>query len=126
MCSLARKQFSLIGGGSQKLRAKRIQLRPNRCTRISPDELCTDLTNARIAGTRDVTEVAAADASARVVKLRVIEDIEEFTSDLEMHCFIEGNDLRYSQIGVVDSRAVKESPVCRPERSAVSTEQNAS
>ena len=63
---------------------------------ISPDELRTDLTNARIAGTRDIAEVLVADVSARIVKLRMVEDIEEFASNLEMHRFVEGNYFRYS------------------------------
>ena len=68
----------------------------------SPDEFRTDLPNARIARTRNVTEVVAANVPGGVVKLRVIEDVEEFTSNLEVHCFIEWNHLRYAQIGVVD------------------------
>ena len=63
----------------------------------------------------------AANVSGWVVKLRVIEDVEEFTPNLEMHCFIDWNHLRYAQIGIVDSRTVEESTVRRPERSAVST-----
>ncbi len=90
-----------------------------------PDEFRTDLPNARIARTRDVTEVVAADVPAGIVKLRMVEDVEEFTSNLEMHCFIDWNHLGYSQIGIVESRAVEESPVRRPERSAVCTQQNA-
>ena len=86
-----------------------------------PDEFRADLPNAWIAGTRDVTEILAANVPAGVAKLRMIEDIEEFTSNLEVHCFIDGNHLRYAQIGVVDSRAMEESTVRRPERSAVST-----
>ncbi len=59
----------------------------------SPDELGTHLPNSRIAGTRDVTEILAADIPAGVVKLGMIEDVEEFTSNLEMHCFIDWNHL---------------------------------
>jgi len=91
----------------------------------SPDELRTDLPDAWIAGTRYQTEVGAAYVPARVVKLCMIEDVEEFTSNLEVHCFIDGNHLRYAQIGIVESRTVEESPVRRPETSAVSTQQNA-
>ena len=60
----------------------------------SPDEFRTDLPNARIARTRDDTEVVTTDVPARIVKLRVVEDVEEFTPNLEMHCFIDGNHLR--------------------------------
>ena len=89
----------------------------------SPDEFRTDLPNARIVGTRDISEVATADISAWVVKLRVIEDVEEFTSNLEMHCFIDRNHLRYTEIGIVESRTVEESTVRRSETSAVRTGQ---
>jgi hypothetical protein len=59
-----------------------------------PDEFRTHLTNSRIAGTRDVPEICAANVPRGIVELRVIEDVEEFTSNLEMHCFIEWNHLR--------------------------------
>ena len=71
----------------------------------SPDEFRTDLPNARIARTPDVTEVPIVDAShwvvliaanvpAGVFKLRMIEDVEEFTPNLEVHRFIDWNYLR--------------------------------
>jgi len=60
----------------------------------SPDEFRTDLPNARRTRTRNITEVRAANVPAGIVKLRVIEDVEEFTPNLEMHCFIDGNHLR--------------------------------
>jgi hypothetical protein len=90
----------------------------------SPDEFRTDLPNARITGTRDVTEIFAANVPAGIVKLRMIEDVEEFTSNLEMHCFIEWNHLRYAQICIVESRSMEESPVRRSETSAVRAGQN--
>lgn len=88
---------------------------------ISPDKFRTDLTDARIARTRDSTEVAVTDVPGRVFKLRVIEDVEEFTSDFEMHCLIDGNELCDPQIGVVESWTMEETPVRSPKRSAVST-----
>jgi hypothetical protein len=51
----------------------------------------------------------------------VIEDVEEFTPNLEVHRFIEWNHLGYTQIGIVDTGAVEKPPVRRPKRSAVST-----
>src|SRR5437660_12165259 len=81
----------------------------------SPNKFRANLTNARIPSSRDITEAFVADISARVVKLRVVEDVEEFTSNLEMHCFIEGDQLRDSQVGVVESGAVKEPAVRCPE-----------
>lgn len=91
---------------------------------VSPDEFRADLANAWIAGTGYDTEVVVTDVSGRIVKLRMIEDVEKFTSNLEVHLFIDWNHLRYTQISVVDSRTVEEPPVRRPERSAVSTQQN--
>lgn len=62
----------------------------------SPDEFRTDLPNARIAGTSYVTEIFAANVPSRVVKLRVVEDVEEFTSNLKIHRFMDWNHLRYA------------------------------
>ena len=56
----------------------------------SPDEFRTDLPNARSIRTRNIAEVLAANAPAGVVKLRMIEDVEEFTPNLEVHSFISG------------------------------------
>jgi hypothetical protein len=66
----------------------------NNFTTALPDEFRTDLPNARITSSLDVTEGGVANVPAGVDKLRVIEDVEEFTSNLEMHCFIEWNHLR--------------------------------
>ena len=85
----------------------------------SPDELRTDLPNARSTRTRNIAEGGAANVPGGIVKLRMIEDVEEFTPNLEVHCFIDWNHLRYTQIGIVDSWAMEESPVRRPERSAI-------
>src|SRR5882672_9712190 len=46
----------------------------------SPDELRTDLSNARIVGIRDVAEAAAADVPARIYELRMVEYVEEFSA----------------------------------------------
>src|SRR5205085_8546934 len=78
---------------------------------LSPDKFRADLTDAWIAGIRDVTEVAVADVPGWISKLRVIEDVEELTSNLEMHSFIERDYLRYAKIGIVDSGTVEEPPV---------------
>ena len=90
----------------------------------SPDEFCTDLPNARITRIRDISEAVAADVPARIHELRVVENVEEFAANLEKHRFPNGNDLRYSETGVVESRPVKESPVRCAERPTVSTHQN--
>lgn len=113
------KPISVDGWGKPKDAGEANSAPPESWLSRSPDKFRTDLTDARIAGTRNVTEGAAANVSGRVVKLRVVEDVEEFTSNLEVHRFIEWNHLRHAQIGVVESRAVKESSVRCPESSAV-------
>lgn len=90
----------------------------------SPDELRTYLPDARIAGIGDIAEVRAADVPARVHELRVIENVEEFTPKLQGHCFRNGDKFGYSQISVVEARAMEESPIGRAETSAIRTDQS--
>ena len=49
----------------------------------SPNELPTDLSNSRIAGIRDVSEASAADVPVRIHELRMVEDVEKFSANLE-------------------------------------------
>src|SRR5579872_97700 len=77
-------------------------------TPVLPDEFRTNLTNTGITRTRDIAEVSVADVPGRVVELSVIEDIEEFTPNLEMHRFGDRNDLRYAQVRVIKPRSVEE------------------
>ena len=44
-------------------------------------------------------------------ELRVVENVEEFTANFERLGFPDGNYLRYPEIGVVETRAVKEAAV---------------
>ena len=48
-----------------------------------PDEFCTDLPNAHRTGTGDASKARVANVTAWIIELRVIEDVEEFTPDLE-------------------------------------------
>jgi hypothetical protein len=98
--------------------------RPHDYLRASPDELRTDLPDARITRIRDISEAAAADVPARIRELCVVENVEEFAANLERHRFLNGNDLRYSETGVVEARTVEESAIRRPETSAIRTGQN--
>ena len=75
-------------------------------------------------GIRDISEAGAADVAARIHELRVVENIEEFPAKLERHGFRDRNDLRYSEIGVVEARAMEESAIRRPVTSAIRTGQN--
>ena len=59
----------------------------------SPDELRTDLPDARIASVGNISEASAADIPARIHELRVIEYVEEFASNLEIFCFCDRDDL---------------------------------
>lgn len=113
------KPISVDCWGNPKAAGEAISALPESLLSRSPDKFRTDLTDAGIAGTRNVTEICAANVSGRIVKLRVVEDVEEFTSNLEVHRFIEWNHLRHAQVGVVESWAVKESSVRCPERSTV-------
>ena len=90
----------------------------------SPDEFCTDLPNARITRIRDISEAVAADVPARIHELRVVENVEEFAANLEKHRFRNGNDLRYSETGVVEARTMEESAIRCPEAPAIGTGQN--
>lgn len=91
---------------------------------LLPDELRTELPNARITRVGDISEVCAADIPTRVRELRVVEYVKEFTANLEGHGFPNGNDLRYSEIRVIETRAMEEPPVRGPETSAIRTGQN--
>lgn len=48
----------------------------------------SELHNARVGGTRDLTEYRADDVAARVAELRMIESIECFQAQLKVHVFI--------------------------------------
>jgi hypothetical protein len=50
---------------------------------LLPDELRAELPDAHGTGTGDISEAATADVTARVIELRVVEYIEEFTPNLE-------------------------------------------
>lgn len=80
--------------------------------RLLPNEFRTDLADARRLRLRDIPEAAgAADVAARVYELQVIEYVEEFTANLERHGFSNGEDLRYSEVGVVEAWPMEEPAV---------------
>src|SRR5215472_3615039 len=91
---------------------------------LLPDELRTELPNARITRVGDISEAAAADVPARIRELRVVENVEEFGANLERHGFSNGNDLGYSETGVVEARTMEESAVRGAKTSAIRTGQN--
>lgn len=88
---------------------------------VLPDKLRAELADTRIVGIRDISEAGAAYVAARIHELRVVENIEEFTANLDRHVLPDRNDLRYSEIGVVEARAMEESAIGRPEKSAIRT-----
>jgi hypothetical protein len=89
-----------------------------------PNELRADLPDAWVASVGNLPKVRTADVPARIHELRMVEYVEEFTPDLERHGFRDRDDLRYSQIGIVETRAMEESAVRRAEASAIWTSQN--
>src|SRR5712692_3371013 len=76
--------------------------------KLLPVELRADLPDARIVRAVDQTKSAAADVAARTVELRVIENVEELSSNLEGHRFGDSSSLRHAKICVEKSRAVEE------------------
>ena len=84
-----------------------------------PNELGTDLTDARGTGASDVAEIRIADIPARIVELSVIENVEEFTPKLESHCFSDGDSLHQTDISIVEARTMEKPAVSRPETSAL-------
>src|SRR5258706_3947802 len=84
-----------------------------------PDKLRARSSNGWIAVAADDPEVPAADVPARIVELRVVEDVEEFSSNLEGHRFSDDGPLREPEIGIVETWAVEEPAVGGPESSAV-------
>jgi len=89
-----------------------------------PDELRAELPDAWIPRIRDVSEAAAADVPARIHELCVVENVEEFSANLERHGFLNRNDLRYSETRVVEARTMEESAIRCPKTSAIRTGQN--
>ena len=108
----------------QKNCGRGVEPRPHDYVSASPDKLRTDLANARITGVGDISEACAADIPARIHELRVVENIEEFSPNLEQLGFCDRDRLLNPEIGIVEARAVEESPVRRPETSAISAGQN--
>lgn len=92
---------------------------PPQATTVSPDEFPTELPDARRLRVRDITEAGIADVAGRVHELRMVEYIEEFSSNLDRHRFLDGEYLRRSKVGIVEPRPMEESAVCRPESSAI-------
>lgn len=83
----------------------------NRYIPKSPNKFRTHLADTRRLRLRDIPEAAVADIAARVHELQVVEYVEEFAANLERHGFPDGEDLRYSEIGVVEARPMEESAV---------------
>lgn len=88
-----------------------VEPRPHHYVSASPDELRTDLPDARVAGVGDISEASAADIPARIHELRMVENIEEFTPNLEHLGLGDWDRLLKPEIGVVEAGAVEESPI---------------
>ena len=87
----------------------------------SPDELPADLPDAHGTGTGDVSKGVTGYVAARIIELRVVEDVEEFSPKLEGLGFRDREGLLYPKIGVVDAGAMEEPPIGRAKRSTVRT-----
>ena len=76
-----------------------------------PVEFRADLTNAWIARIGHDSETRIADVPVRIHKLRVVEDVEKFKTEIESESLIDRGMLQHAKIGVVESRAMEEAPV---------------
>ena len=81
---------------------------------ISPDKFGAELPDARVTRVRDNSKVAV-DIPTRVYELRMIEDVEEFTTELESSRFRDLNPLGHAYVEIIDARAMEKSPVGRSE-----------
>jgi hypothetical protein len=104
---------------SKKNCGRGVETRPHDYVSASPDELRTDLPDARVASIGDVSETSAADIPARIRELRVVENIEEFTPNLEHLGFGDRDRLLKPEIGVVEAGAMEESPISGAEGATV-------
>src|ERR1700736_1342573 len=77
---------------------------------MSPDKFCAHLPDPGIPGRSDGTEAAAREIPVRVVELCVIEQIEELRSNQERCGLRNPGHFVESEIPVVESRTVEESP----------------
>ena len=80
--------------------------------------------DARIARVGDDSEARIGDVPARILKLRVVEDVEKFEAEVESVILLNYGPLRYAKVGIVESRAVEEAPVggAKSSKSAVLNE----
>ena len=85
----------------------------------SPDELPTELPDSHGTGAGDVSEVGTGDIAAWIVELRVVEDVEEFSANLERLGFGDPELFLHTKIGVVDAWTMEEPPIGGAKRSTV-------
>src|SRR5579859_3187552 len=97
---------------------------PTPACSVSEYEFRAELTNARVARVCDLPKARTADVATWIHELRVVENVKEFRANLERHGFLDGNDLRYSEIGVIDAGAVEESTVRITETPTIRPSQN--
>jgi len=85
-----------------------------------PDELPTDLSNPHGTGAGDVSKAVTGEVATRVIELRVVEDVEEFSPKLERFAFLDRDALLYPEISVVDAWAMEEASIGRTKRATLS------
>ena len=81
------------------------------CFAVLPVEFRADLTNAWIARIGHDSETRIADVPVRIHKLRVVEDVEKFNTEIESLVFLNLGALQQPEIGVIEAWAVEEAPV---------------
>src|SRR5215469_3874533 len=81
-----------------------------------PVELEADLANAWVACASDDSEVRAVDVARRVIKLSMVENIEEFEAQIKCHLLSNHRMLQKSEVSVIESGAMEEAAIRRAER----------
>ncbi len=75
---------------------------------ILPVELRAHLPDARSVRAGHYPEQAAAEVAVRAIELGVVDDVKEFTAELNSHGFGNRNPLRHPEIGVEEAGAMEE------------------
>src|SRR5215467_11448089 len=76
-----------------------------------PVELKAKLSNPRRTGTANNPERRIADVSAGIHKLRVVEDVEKFHTNIESQTLFDYGVLQQAEIRVVESRTVEKATI---------------
>ena len=115
---MATQQLEAVDEVAEKREQARLASPASSITRQrSPNKFGAELPNTRVACFPDNSKVTATaiDIPARVEELSVIKDVEEFATELESPRLRDLNPFGHAYIEIVDTWAVEEPAVGRPE-----------